>query len=99
MPRQFGYISFMSQNASMANKPTLTFMEILTGVLQHVNGAVKNRMTSADYLKYSNDETSRKMNDLLPPELRRSKAQMDHVLACPVKERHICGPACGYPAE
>lgn len=74
-------------------------MDVMTGVLEHVNGAVRNGMTSTEYLKHSNDETSRKMNDLLPPELRRSKAQMDHILSCPVKERHICGPDCGYPSE
>ncbi len=36
----------------MANKPEITLADILTGMLDHVSGAVKMKMTSGQYLKH-----------------------------------------------
>jgi hypothetical protein len=81
----------------MAQKPSVTWQDLVTGALDDIAAACRRNMTLAEHAKQQTDDNSRRMNDLLPPGLKRSPAQMAHVLSCPVKERHICGPACGYP--
>lgn len=60
--------------------------------------AAKQGKTSVQLLAERNAETSRQLNAGLPEGLRRSGAQMDHTLNCPLAGAgHVCGEACGYP--
>lgn len=62
----------------------------------------QNLLSIEDPFANDDDEILRIVNRLLPPILRRSSAQMNHVLLCRKFNpfTHVCSKhACGYPED
>jgi hypothetical protein len=75
----------------------ITWAEAIKGLRDVMSGALAEGVPITQHLKNQSDRDSRAMNARLPEGLRRTEAQMDHILACPHGPPHICGAACGYP--